>query len=311
MCLKGRLSGRKYFLVRSAAASGLTRPVMQRPIQCAVPIWFSTPSTTTTRLAFLSTSASQLSLSATIILFLWLHWLRVTLRQLLPIISSDWHVPLDLSNLVIVLEFRFLIISQFLRSAMTVPPVVPTLQVEDLFPPETHLASRPPNVATADPTNALQPPEDNPRSRAQSVSELESRSLLSLIPSLSAKKFQTALTLADIIDDDGSEPPPHDLASAEASIARASTPHLFYFIAFDKDDLAADTSFIELSSGPAARELKRRWDLQIGVGKSVRSPYAITAFVNQHGKQMFRVGYVCVALWAIFESHSFSSLQPS
>lgn len=53
----------------------------------------------------------------------------------------------------------------------------------------------------------------------------------------------------------------------------------------------ADASFIELPSGPAARELKRRWDLQIGVGKSVRSPYAITAFVNQHGKQMFRVGY--------------------
>ncbi|KAG5651310.1 hypothetical protein H0H81_009111 [Sphagnurus paluster] len=54
--------------------------------------------------------------------------------------------------------------------------------------------------------------------------------------------------------------------------------------------VAPDGSFVETPSGPAARELKRFWDQKIGVGKSVRSPYAITAFVNQHGKQMFRVG---------------------
>ena len=38
------------------------------------------------------------------------------------------------------------------------------------------------------------------------------------------------------------------------------------------------------------RELKRRYDQYLGVGRDVRSPYAITAFVNQHGKQMYRVG---------------------
>jgi Gdp/GTP exchange factor required for growth at low temperatures len=54
----------------------------------------------------------------------------------------------------------------------------------------------------------------------------------------------------------------------------------------------ADGSFVETSSGFAARELKKYWDQQIGVGKDVRSPYAITAFVNQHGKSMFRVGCV-------------------
>lgn len=54
--------------------------------------------------------------------------------------------------------------------------------------------------------------------------------------------------------------------------------------------VAPDGSFVETSSGLAARELKKNWDLQIGVGKDVRSPYAITAFVNQHGKSMFRVG---------------------
>ena len=53
----------------------------------------------------------------------------------------------------------------------------------------------------------------------------------------------------------------------------------------------ADASFVETSSGPAARELKRQFDLLVGVGPARRSPFAITAFVNQHGKQMFRVGY--------------------
>ncbi len=58
------------------------------------------------------------------------------------------------------------------------------------------------------------------------------------------------------------------------------------------DKELADGSFIESSSGSAARELKRRYDQLAGVGPSLRSPYAITAFVNQHGKSMYRLGYV-------------------
>lgn len=54
--------------------------------------------------------------------------------------------------------------------------------------------------------------------------------------------------------------------------------------------VAADGSFVETSSGPTAMELKRRYDQEFGVGKGVRSPYAITALINQHGKQMYRVG---------------------
>ncbi|KAG2062439.1 hypothetical protein BDR04DRAFT_1165247 [Suillus decipiens] len=50
-----------------------------------------------------------------------------------------------------------------------------------------------------------------------------------------------------------------------------------------------DGGFVETSSGSAARELKRRYDQFLGVGKDVRSPYIITAFVNQHGKWMYRV----------------------
>ena len=56
-----------------------------------------------------------------------------------------------------------------------------------------------------------------------------------------------------------------------------------------------DGSFVETSSGAAARELKKQYDERLGVGTSTKgsysiSPYAITAFVNQHGKQMYRVG---------------------
>jgi hypothetical protein len=54
----------------------------------------------------------------------------------------------------------------------------------------------------------------------------------------------------------------------------------------------ADGSFVETSSGQAARELKKHYDRLLNVNKELRSPYAITAFVNQHGKPMYRVGYV-------------------
>ena len=49
---------------------------------------------------------------------------------------------------------------------------------------------------------------------------------------------------------------------------------------------------METSSGPVAHELKKRYDRFIKIDKDNRSPYAITAFVNQHGKQMYRVGCV-------------------
>lgn len=52
----------------------------------------------------------------------------------------------------------------------------------------------------------------------------------------------------------------------------------------------ADGTFVETTSGAAARELKRRYDQQMGVSKDVRSPYIITALINQHGKQVYRVG---------------------
>ena len=56
------------------------------------------------------------------------------------------------------------------------------------------------------------------------------------------------------------------------------------------DESTADGSFVETTSGGAARELKRRYDQQLGVSKDVRSPFLITALINQHGKQVYRVG---------------------
>ena len=66
---------------------------------------------------------------------------------------------------------------------------------------------------------------------------------------------------------------------------------------------SADGTFVETSSGPAVRELKKIYDQQLGVGMSVRSPYAITAFVNQHGKHMYRIGSVCTTRLTYFHSY--------
>ncbi|KAF9235907.1 hypothetical protein BU15DRAFT_89388 [Melanogaster broomeanus] len=94
-------------------------------------------------------------------------------------------------------------------------------------------------------------------------------------PSLNNSQSSFAFSHAIVTSDDEWGALPPEVATADISIA-------------------PDGSFVETSSGPAARELKRRYDQHIGVGKDVRSPYAITAFVNQHGKQMYRVGSILI-----------------
>ncbi|KAK0471177.1 hypothetical protein EDD18DRAFT_1237883 [Armillaria luteobubalina] len=110
-------------------------------------------------------------------------------------------------------------------------------------------------------------------SAAQSPTSSTSSSQLLPIPAPSTNVSQASFSYPES-SDEGTilDPLPPDIATADISIA-------------------PDGSFVETSSGPAARELKRRYDQYIGVGKDVRSPYAITAFVNQHGRQMYRVGY--------------------
>lgn len=56
-----------------------------------------------------------------------------------------------------------------------------------------------------------------------------------------------------------------------------------------------DLAFIETSSPEAAREIKKRFDKFIGVSAAYRSPYAITSFKNQHGRDRYRVGYALTA----------------
>lgn len=95
------------------------------------------------------------------------------------------------------------------------------------------------------------------------------------LPTPSASRAQSTYVLPDVRGEEAvvnlSDLPP-DIATADISIA-------------------PDFSFVETSSGAAAREIKRRYDQYLGVGKDVRSPFAITAFVNIYGKQMYRVGH--------------------
>lgn len=66
---------------------------------------------------------------------------------------------------------------------------------------------------------------------------------------------------------------------------------------------SADGSFVETSSAMAARELKKRYDMHFGVSIEARSPFALTSFVNQHGKQMIRLG--CVLFNAVSANSQF------
>ncbi|TFK72390.1 ras GEF [Pluteus cervinus] len=130
-------------------------------------------------------------------------------------------------------------------------------------------ASSPISLPSSLSPSTVEPPPVNPV-----PTETTAPHLLLPIPTPSAtSKSRLSFTLPDPSSDKNIfDPLPPELTSADIT-------------------LAPDGSFIETSSGAAARELKRRYDLHHGVGKDVRSPYAITAFVNQHGKQMYRLGH--------------------
>ncbi|KAG7443324.1 ras GEF [Guyanagaster necrorhizus] len=142
---------------------------------------------------------------------------------------------------------------------------------------DDHLRAGPPQASSSRNTmpdlSTIVPVPSPSSSAAQSPTSSTSSSQLLPIPTPSTNVSQASFTYPDSSDERTSLGPlPADIATADISIA-------------------PDGSFVETSSGPAARELKRRYDQHYGVGKDVRSPYAITAFVNQHGKQMFRVGH--------------------
>ncbi|KAH7105970.1 ras GEF [Auriculariales sp. MPI-PUGE-AT-0066] len=79
-------------------------------------------------------------------------------------------------------------------------------------------------------------------------------------------------------------------ADAGSDATRLATTDVQTEIARAELFIAADGSYVETTSAHAARELKRRYDTLLGVGKGrfQRSPYAITA-VMVHGRTMFRI----------------------
>ncbi|KAJ6464298.1 hypothetical protein C8R47DRAFT_1057447 [Mycena vitilis] len=133
--------------------------------------------------------------------------------------------------------------------------------------------SSPPGLSTSpdQSTSALSSSTSSLQSPASSSDSHGSRVVLP-VPTLSNSGSQASFTFSEV-DVDGSllDPLPSDIGTADLSIA-------------------PDGSFVETSSGAAARELKRRYDHHYGVNVSVRSPYAITALINQHGKEVYRVG---------------------
>ncbi|KAJ6554514.1 hypothetical protein B0H19DRAFT_1153894 [Mycena capillaripes] len=146
-------------------------------------------------------------------------------------------------------------------------PEIPTtsrLSFEPSSPPV--LSSSSPDLSTS----LLSSSASSVQSPASSDSH-GSRVLLP-VPTVSNNGSQASFSFSEV-DVDGSilDPLPPEVGAADLSIA-------------------PDGSFVETSSGAAARELKRRYDHHYGVNISVRSPYAITALVNQHGREVYRVG---------------------
>ncbi|KAJ6463504.1 hypothetical protein C8R45DRAFT_911716 [Mycena sanguinolenta] len=109
------------------------------------------------------------------------------------------------------------------------------------------------------------------QSPASSSDSHGSRVLLP-VPTLSNNRSEASFAFSEVDVDGGPlDPLPPEIGAADLSIA-------------------PDGSFVETSSGAAARELKRRYDQHYGVNRSIRSPYAITALINQHGREVYRVG---------------------
>ena len=72
----------------------------------------------------------------------------------------------------------------------------------------------------------------------------------------------------------------------------------------------ADGSFVQTTSAPAARELKKCYDRILGVGAGgaqgvVRSPYAITAVQDEYGASVFRIRSEHIAELDAFQAKCF------
>lgn len=170
-------------------------------------------------------------------------------------------------------------------------PTTPT--ADDLFRSEDPLILDSPPVIALVPNTSNVEARDPELNQTPATTDYSSARLLS-IPAPSVDNHRSSLAISDNTDNASVlDPLSPEITSADITVARKYPVTRDRHISLTNSS-PADGSFVETSSGLAARELKRHWDQQVGVGKDVRSPYAITAFVNQHGKSMFRVG--CVLL---------------
>jgi len=170
---------------------------------------------------------------------------------------------------------------------------LPTTSAEsdDLSRPDTPLASVIPTIEAPDCALAVDQP-DGP-SLASTLKLPDSPTQY-----LSPTSTQHLFSLSDFSElFDGSGGVEGDNSPADITVAGR---FLFYFVLPRFSTVPANGSFIETSSGPVARKLKRLYDQRAGVGPTVRSPYAITGFVSQHGKPMYRIGYVTFLFFNTF-----------
>ncbi|KAL1664585.1 hypothetical protein GGF50DRAFT_54504 [Schizophyllum commune] len=135
--------------------------------------------------------------------------------------------------------------------------------------PETPLALDTALSSSAEAATTLQSPS------TASTSSSSSHQFVLPIPTPSTNRSRASFSLPDQND----EAAVWSLDSLPPEIKKADV------------SIAPDGSFVETPSGAAAHQLKRIYDQRLGVGKDFRSPFAITGFVNQHGRWMYRVGY--------------------
>lgn len=145
---------------------------------------------------------------------------------------------------------------------------LPTISttIDDYLRPESAEPSPAHNIPTIESTGLVDGPS------LASTLKLPDSDTGFLSPIPPPGSIQATFQLSDLHDDNG-------------------TLQTFLGAEYGKVDVLAapDGSYIDTSSGTVAREIKLRYDQMAGVGPTVRSPYAIMGFVNQHGRSMYRV----------------------
>jgi hypothetical protein len=161
-------------------------------------------------------------------------------------------------------------------------------EFDDILRPDISLASAIPTIEAPDSPLAVDQPAGPSLASTLKLPESPTQYL-------SPTPTQHAFSVSDfseLFDESGGVE--GDSAPADITVAGK----FLLYIGWSRFSMVpANGSFIETSSGAVARKLKRFYDQRAGVGPTVRSPYTITGFVSQHGKPMYRVGYVAFLIF--------------